>query len=91
MSKHAAKREELYRKVILPRNPTPIDTDLFSVAGECPGDSELREVMKQLSHGRMGRASKMRAEGIKQWLQGIINKEVNNKEGTGENWRSLSD
>ena len=29
----------------------------------------------------------MRAEDIKQWIWGIIDEEVNNKEGAGDSWR----
>ena len=56
------------------------------MADECPRDAELRDVVKQLQHGRIGGASKMRAEDIKQWLRGIIDEEENGSKGAGENW-----
>ena len=48
MSKQTAEREELYRKVSPPGDPIPINVEPFPVADDCPGDAELRDVVKQL-------------------------------------------
>ena len=91
MAKQTAEREELYRKVIPPGDPIPINVDPYEVQDEVPGDMEIRAKVKDLRNGRAGGASKMRAEDIRGWLRGI-EEEEDQKRGTegagaGNKWR----
>lgn len=89
MAKQTAEREELYRKVIPPGDPIPINVDPYEVQDEVPGDMEIRAKVKDLRNGRAGGASKMRAEDIRGWLRGIEEEEDQKRgtEGAGNKWR----
>jgi hypothetical protein len=58
-----------------------------------PSDQEIRDAARDLSSGRVGGVSKLRAENIKQWLRGITLEEDPKKGpdniGEGDNWRFL--
>jgi len=68
-----------------PENGTP-----FAIDDNPPSEGKLRTAVSQLSHGRCGGASGIRAEHIKAWLYGA-KKEVDpengvNHTGTGKLW-----
>jgi hypothetical protein len=58
-----------------------------------PTDGELREAVRELTNGRAGGASGMRAEDVKAWLRGVQLEEdpkdglANVTKGKGDNWR----
>ena len=62
--------------------------DAFDVQDDVPEDLELREVVMELRNGRSGGASKIRAEHIKGWLRGMLDKEKTpeGNEGKGGKW-----
>jgi hypothetical protein len=70
MERQTDERVELYAERAaygeeFPPNGTPFDID-----DDPPSEGELRTAVSQLSHGRCGGASGIRAEHIKAWLRG---------------------
>ena len=80
-------REELYKKVSPPGDPILINVKPFDINNKTPEDVEIRAVVNEMKNDRAGGASIMRAEDLKEWLTGIIDKEENGTEGAGEKWR----
>ena len=71
-----------------PANGTP-----FEINDNPPSEEELRTAVSQLSHGRCGGASGIRAEHIKAWLCGAKKEEDPengaNHIGAGKLWREF--
>ncbi len=71
-----------------PANGTP-----FAIDDNPPSEEELRIAVSQLSHGRCGGASGIRAEHIKAWLRGAKKEEDPeygaNHIGAGKSWREF--
>ena len=65
----------LYTRRTPPREPLPININPAPIPDGVPTDSEVRDAVGELTNGRSGGASKMRAEHMKEWLQGIQRKE----------------
>ena len=61
------------------------------VVDACPGNVELRDVVRGLRNGRAGGTSGIRAETIKEWLRGIKREEKEEEgcAGAGGAWRTL--
>ena len=75
MARQTDKREKLYTRQQPAGEPIPINVEPTEVRDDKPGDDEIRAAVRKLSRGRAGGASKMRAEDLKEWLQGIIQEE----------------
>jgi len=89
MVQQTNERERLYTRQQPAGEPIPINVEPAEVRDDQPGDDEIRTAVRKLSQGRAGGASKMRAEDIKDWLQGIVQEEDTGMEGAGDNWRLL--
>ena len=59
------------------------DVEPKEVAYACPGDVELRDVVRGLQNGRAGGTSGIRAETIKGWLRGMEREEKEEDGNTG--------
>ena len=90
MERQTDKRVELYAERAaygkeFPENGTP-----FEINDDPPSEGELRTAVSQLSHGRCGGASGIRAEHIKAWLRGAKKGEDPengiNHVGAGKTW-----
>ena len=93
MERQTDERVELYAEqdtygAEFPANGTP-----FGIDDNPPSDEELRIAVSQLSHGRCGGASGIRAEHIKAWLRGAKKEEDPengaNHNGAGKSWREF--
>ena len=75
MERQTDERVELYAErdaygADFPENGSP-----FGIDDSQPSEDELRTAVSQLSHGRCGGASGIRAEHIKAWLRGAKKEE----------------
>jgi hypothetical protein len=83
-------RKTLYDYAPSPGEPIPSNVDRPPMEDTHPADGELRLVVKKSRNGRLGGASKMRAEDLKKWLKGAGNEEQalatgeDSFEGTGD-------
>ena len=77
----------MYGKFTPPREPIPINVGPFVIRDDVPDEQVSRAVVKQLKNERGGGASKIRAEGFKSWLRGMIDEEENSTGGAGDQWR----
>ena len=93
MKRQTDERVELYAKrdaygADFPTSGTPFEIDDYP-----PSEEELRTAVSQLSHGRCGGASGIRAEHIKAWLRGAKKEEdLENGAthiGAGKSWREF--
>jgi hypothetical protein len=93
MAQQMEEQVELYRRWDSPGEPLPINLQGPAIPDEVPSDHENRDAAWDLPSGRMGGASKMRAEDIKRWLRGIELEEDPekgpNNVGEGDNWHLL--
>ena len=87
MDKQTKEREELYAKVPPPGDLIPINVKPFDINDDTLGDVEIREVVGGMRNGKVGRASKIRAKDMKDWLLGAIEEEEKGTEGAGDKWR----
>jgi hypothetical protein len=91
MERQTAKRIALYARRDSPGEPLPINIDPLPVDDGTPTDSEVRAAAQDLTNGRAGGASGMRAEDVKAWLQGIKREEDLEtgpaNVGVGSHWR----
>jgi len=92
MERQPAERVALYARRTSPREPLPINITPVPLPDGTPTDSEVRIAAGELSNGWSEGASKIRAEHVKEWLQGIRREEdpeqTGNK-GVGDPWRLL--
>ncbi len=88
LASQTAERVALYMAVplvgwLLLINITPIP-----VPDKPPTDPEIQEVVAKLQNGRAVGATGMKAEHLKEWLQGIRREETEKSaEGAGDHWR----
>ena len=89
----ARKNEEwfaLYARRTPLGEPLPINIAPTPIPDGVPTDSEVREAVGELTNGRSGGASKMRAEHMKEWLKEIRREEDPKQSignwGAGEAW-----
>ena len=75
MERQTAERVALYARRDSPGEPLPININPIPVDDGTPTDSEVRVAAQELTNGRAGGASGMRAEDVKAWLQGIKREE----------------
>jgi hypothetical protein len=75
MVRQTAEQIALYALRNSPGEPLPINIDPIPVDDGTPMDSEVRAAVQDLTNGRAGGASGMRAEDVKAWLHGITRKE----------------
>jgi hypothetical protein len=71
MERQTAERVALYMRRTPPGEPLPINITPVPIPESAPTDSEVRNAAGELSNERSGGALKMRAEHVKEWLQGI--------------------
>ena len=93
MVMQTSEQVDLYRKVPPPGDPIPTNVEPKEVEDMCPGDVELRDVVRGLRNGRAGGTTGIRAETIKGWLWGIgkEEKEEEGNAGAGDTWRTFID
>ena len=93
MERQTDKQVELYAErdaygAEFPANGTPFEIDDYP-----PSEEELRTAVSQLSHGRCGGASGIRAKHIKEWLRRAKKEEDPENEathiGAGKLWREF--
>ena len=93
MEKQTKEREELYTRNASKGDLIPINVEPTAVNDAPPGDMKIRAVVRKMNNGRAGGASKMQAEDLKHWLQGILQEEESEEDpgedGHGDNWRLL--
>ena len=92
MERQTAEWVALYTWRTPPGEPLLINITPVPIPDSAPTDSEVRNAAGELSNGRSGGASKMRAEHVKEWLQGIKREEdpkQNGNQGAGDSWRLL--
>ena len=65
----------MYRKVPPSGDPIPINVEPKEVEDACPGDVELRDVVRGLRNGRAGGTTGIHAKIIKGWLRGVEKEE----------------
>ncbi len=86
-------RIALYTRRTPPGEPLPININPAPNPDGVPTDLEVQEAVGELTNGRSGGASKMRAEHMKEWLQGIRREEdpktAIGNQGAGDAWRLL--
>jgi hypothetical protein len=75
MECQTAERIALYTGRTPPGEPLPINIDPAPISDGVPTDLEVRESVGELTNGCSGGASRMRAEHMKEWLQGIRREE----------------
>jgi hypothetical protein len=81
---------ELYAERAAYGTGFPVNGTPFVIGDDPPLEGELRTAVSQLSHGRCGGASEIRAEHIKAWLHGAKKEEDPeigaNHVGAGKSW-----
>jgi hypothetical protein len=75
MDRQTEEQIALYTKRTSPGEPLPINIALASTPDGKPTNSEVRDAVGELTNGHSGGASKMCAEHMKEWLQGIRREE----------------
>ena len=75
MERQTAERVALYACRTSPGEPLPINITPVPLPNGAPTNSEVCVAAGELSNGWSGGASKMRAEHVKEWLQGIQKEE----------------
>jgi hypothetical protein len=93
MARQTEERIALYTRRTPPGEPLPININPTPIPDGVPTDSEVRDAVGELTNGRSGGASKIRAEHMKEWLQGIRREEdpktAIGNQGAGDAWRLL--
>ncbi len=93
MERQTNKRVELYAERDAYGEEFPANGTPFQIDDNPPSEGELRTVVSQLSHGRCGGASGIRAEHIKAWLRGAKKEEdpdtAATNIGAGKSWREF--
>jgi hypothetical protein len=92
MDRQTAERIDLYRRCDSPGLPIHVGENLFDVQDDTPTDGKIRTAVSELSYGRSAGASQMRAEHLKDWLQGMREEEESEGANTtsGDKWRALT-
>jgi hypothetical protein len=88
-----AERVDLYRQRDSPGLPILVGGTPFEVRDNTPSDSEVRVAVAEITNGRSAGASRMRAEHLKDWLQGMHEEkdpDLGAQNATaGDKWRAL--
>ncbi len=93
MVRQMAKRVELYARAPPLGPPLPYNFPSFAIVDELPSDAKVRKVVRGLRNGRAGRATGMKAEHLKGWLDAVqpeekVAEEDPGRESTlGDKWR----
>ncbi len=83
-------RVDLYAPRESPGNPLPINVTPAVISNNVPTDGKLRQEAGKLTNGQAAGASGMRAEHVKEWLNGMQQEEDpegHGVNGAGDNWR----
>ncbi len=93
MERQTDERVELYAERDAYGEEFPANGTPFEIDDNPPSEGELRIAVSQLSHGRCGGASGIRAEHIKAWLRGAKREEDPKTAaahiGAGKSWREF--
>jgi hypothetical protein len=95
MERQTSERVDLYARRQSPGDHLPLHLTPAEIDDGVPMDSEIRIVAGDLTNGRAGGASGMRAEHVKAWLWGALEEEdpesQGNFAGRGDNWKLFVD
>ena len=95
MEKQMLELVELYRRRDSPGPPLTVNVGLHTgvIRDDMPTNGKIRVAVADLTNGHSAGASRMRAEHLKEWLQGIQLKEnpetESNNVGAGDKWNAL--
>jgi hypothetical protein len=81
---------DLYAQRDSPGDLLPINVTPVVINDDVPMDGKLRQVASKLTNGRAAGASGMRAEHVKEWLNGMRREEDpegHGVDGAGDYWR----
>lgn len=91
MVEQTDERRELYEERASDGDHIPINVDPFDIDDATPTDEELRRIVRErLKRGRAGGSTKIRAEHILEWLDGVELEESDDYQGPigpGDSWR----
>jgi hypothetical protein len=94
MDYQTSEQVDIYKQRQSPGEPLPILAPPIEMNNDALSDSKIRTASRELSNGRAGGASGMRAEHVKAWLQGTMEEEDPKGLGTvgtySPNWCRLS-
>jgi hypothetical protein len=92
MDRQTAKWIDLYWRRDSPRLLIHVGENLFDVQDDTPTNGEIRTAVLELSNGRGAGASRMRAEHLKGWLQGMRKEEESEGANTtaGDKWHAFT-
>ena len=93
MERQTSERVDLYAWRQSPADPLPIHLTPVEINDDVPSDSKIRTAAGELTNGRVGGASGMRAEHVKAWFRGVVEEEDPESQGNvgkGANWFCLS-
>jgi len=82
-----AEREALYRKMVPPGDPIPINTKPFTINDVTSTDAELRIVVKNKRNGRADDVSGIKADHMKHLLRDAMQEEEKGTKGLGKHWQ----
>jgi hypothetical protein len=94
IEKQTAERVDLYQQCESPGLPVAINIAPVDVRDNTPTNREIRVAVSKLTNGRSAGASRMQAEHLKEWLQGMKLEEdpemgpIN--VGVGDRWRAVA-
>ena len=89
MESQTSKRVDLYARGVPPGSPLPINVTPIKIDNDTSSNSKLQGIVGKLTKGQAAGASGMRAEHIKEWLQGVQREgdlEGQGAEGAGDSW-----
>jgi hypothetical protein len=89
MERQTSERVDLYARRQSPGDPLLIHLTPAEINNDVPSDSKIRTAVGELTNGRAGGASGMRAEHVKAWLRGVVEEEDPESQGNagkGDNW-----
>jgi hypothetical protein len=89
MERQTSERVDLYAWRQSPGDPLPIHLTPVEINNDVPSDSKIRTAVGELTNGRAGGASDMRAEHVKAWFWGVVEEEDPESQGNagkGDNW-----
>jgi hypothetical protein len=81
MEHQTLEQVNLYARRQSPGDPLPIHLTPVEINDDVPSDSEIRTAVGELTNGRAGGASGMRAEHVKAWLWGVMEEEDPESQG----------
>ncbi len=94
MEKQTVEHVDLHQRRDSPGLPVAVNIAPVDVQDDAPTDEEIMAAVNELTNRRSAGASCMRAEHLKEWLQGMKSEEDPemgpNNVGAGDRWRALA-